>query len=39
MTQLAQDAPLEVATGADESTVAFFVSLIAGDRLGERKKD
>ena len=39
MTQLAQDAPFEVATGADESTVAFFVSLIAWDQVwGKGKK-
>jgi len=39
MTELAQDAPFEVATGADESTVAFFVSLIAWDQVwGKGKK-
>jgi hypothetical protein len=38
MTQLAQDAPFEVATGADESTVAFFVSLIAWDQVWGKEK-
>ena len=39
MTQLAQDALLDVAMGAGASAMAFFVSLIAWDQVWGKEKE